>query len=127
MESNLPSWTKYVVAVAVVAILVVVVRHYQHQADQEAWAVVGSEGVLQGDIEALEAAREQAKGSSASTLLSLMLAQQLYENGGQDNFQRAAQVAREALDQDGSHALAPHLQRVLEAVESFEVAPAADA
>ncbi len=123
----MPSWAKVAIAAAAVAIVFVVARNLKAQADEEAWAVVGSEAVLQGDIEAMEAAREQVKGSSAATLLSLMLSQRLYELGGTQNFERARQVAGEALDSDPDHRLASNLRRVLEAVDSFEVAPAADA
>ena len=127
MDSKLPSWTKYAVAAAVVAIAFVVVRNLNAEAEEAAWAVVGEESVLQGDVEAMEAAREQVKGTPAATLLSLMLSQRLYELGGAENFERARQVASEALDAEPDHLLAANLRRVIAAVDSFEVAPSADA
>lgn len=123
----LPTWTKYAVAAAVVAVAIVIVRSMRERADEAAWAVLAEPEVQQGSVEALEDARERVRGTDAEAPVTYLLAHRLYELGGEQNFERARQVAREALEAQPDHPMAGDFRALLDAIDSFRTAPAAQA
>jgi hypothetical protein len=114
---------KVLLAGAVIAILVVVFRSQSQSAEHAGWKTYGTAEEKGFTVEALEAARDEAKDSSAEPWIAYKLVLKLYEAGGRSNLSRAQGVARETMDRFPGHPTLPWLQRLLHAAESFATVP----
>ena len=120
----MPSWTKYLLIAGVAALVLVLVQNWRAQTDAAAWAVVAGEAVRNGDVDAMESALVQVRGTSAEPHLAYLTAQRLYELGGEANFDRARSLASTSLAEIGDHPMREAFEELLAAVDSFEGAPA---
>jgi hypothetical protein len=109
-----------------VALVLVLVQTWRAQADSRAWEALTIEGVREGDVDAMERALVQVRGTSAEPMLTYMTAQRLYELGGPGNFERARSLAGTALSEHPDHPLAGDFELLAAAIDSFAVAPAPD-
>ena len=120
MKSPMHPMLKVLVAVTVVAIAVVVIQSQRTVAEQQAWGRF-AEAREQGlSVESLETARDQVRGTSAEPWVDYQLALKLYDTGGTENFERARQVAQEAIDRHSGHATSELLRKLIVALESFD-------
>jgi hypothetical protein len=113
---------KVVIAVTVLAIVVVVIQSRRGEAEQQAWGHFATARAASDNgptVESLETARDQVRGSSAEPWVDYQLALKLYDAGGMDNFERARQVAQEALDRNPDHATADLLRNLVEALDTY--------
>jgi len=119
MKSPMNPMLKVVIAVTVLAVVVVVIQSRRGAAEQQAWghyAAARADGL---SVEALETARDQVRGSSAEPWVDYSLALKLYDTGGAENFERARQVAQEAIDRHPDHTTTELLRGLVRALESF--------
>jgi hypothetical protein len=114
---------KVLLVAAALAIVVVVVRHQGQADEQSGWAQYGTAEAQGLTVEALEAAREQTRDTSAEPWIAYQLAIKLYAAGGRTNFDRSKQIAQEALGKYPDHPSASHLRRLIEVVDSYSTVP----
>jgi hypothetical protein len=119
MKSPMHPMLKVVIAVTVVAIAVVVIQSRKGVAEQQAWGHYAEARAAGLTLESLETARDQVRGSTAEPWVDYQLALKYYDAGGAENFERARQVAQEAIDRHPKHATAETLRGLVTALESY--------
>ena len=120
MTSPMHPMLKVLLAVTVLAIAVVVIQSQRRNAEQDAWGYYAAARAQGLSVEALDAARDQVRGTSAGPWVDYRLALKLYDAGGAENFERALQVARDAIDRHPDHVTSELLRDLVEALTSFE-------
>ena len=105
-------------AVAVTAILVVVVRDRLEASDLAGWDRLAEARSGGFTVEKLEKAWIEADGTSAEPWAAYQLAMLLYDEG--TDMDRAKQVADAALRAFPDHPIAPMLDSLLQALDSYE-------
>jgi len=115
---NAGPWIKIGIAVAVLAVVGVIVVSQRQQADEAGWAELAA-ARQEGSVEALEDARETARGTSAEPWINFHLTMALYEAGGSSDLQRAIQVAEESISDHPDHVATGFLRNQLPALESY--------
>jgi hypothetical protein len=106
---------------AAVTLVAVVALHFSQSGAQSAWETLAAAHDPSPTVESLEAARDRAASTPAGPWIDYQLAVALFDRGHSGDLERAVQIAREALAGHPDHAVAPPLQRLLEAVESYRV------
>lgn len=113
-------WIKAAIAVAAVAIIVVVFTAQRAASREAAWSQLAAARAGNFSVEALEDAREAAKGTDAEPWIVYRLTYSLYLEGTPADLERARQVASAAVQDYPDHALTPMLQDMLEKIGSFQ-------
>lgn len=106
------------IAVALLAVVAVIITTQMNQADEAGWAELAA-ARQEGSVEALETARETARGTSAEAWINFHLAMALYSSGTSSDLQRAIQVANESISDYPDHAATGFLRDQLPALESY--------
>lgn len=103
--------------VLLTGIALVVVKDRLRAAELAAWDRLGQARASGFDTPTLEEARLALEGTVAEPWISFHLAVQLYASG--TDLDRARAIAVGSLEQHPSHAMAPALSRLVEALDSF--------
>lgn len=119
-EAVLRPWLKIAGALGALAIAFVAYRAYQETQEDKAWSALARARQQGMSIAALEAARDDSRGSSAEAWVNFHLAFALFEEGGADNFGRAREVATLTLDAHPRHPAAAMLRDLVEAIETYQ-------
>jgi hypothetical protein len=107
-------------AVVVLAIVAVVVQHQMQTSTSTSWQTLASAEAGGSTVEALEDARAQAHDSPAGPWIDYQLAVKLFDRGEEGDFDRARQVAQEALARiPADHATRPWLEDLIAAIGSY--------
>lgn len=120
MKSPMHPMLKVLLAMTVLAVVIVVIQSQGQDAETDAWGHLAAARAQGLTVEALETARDQVRGSSAEPWLDCQLAVKLYEAGGAESFERARQVAQEAIDRHPEHVTSERLRNLIAAIASFE-------
>ena len=88
--------------------------------DAAAWDALAVARLAGNNIEALETALDQTRGSDAEPYARLQLASACLAEGGPENTQRARQVADEGLQALPDHPTATWLEKISSAAASFD-------
>jgi len=113
-------WIQAAVGLAVLAMIGVLISETRTAAVNDAWSALALARLDEDPIPALESAREAADGTSAEPWASFELAMMLYDDGGAEERQRAEQVAQATITEHPDHAVAPLLQKLLTALNTYE-------
>jgi hypothetical protein len=114
---------KALIAVTVIAIIIVVYRSQSQADEQSGWAQYGAAEAKGMSVEALESARDQAKGTSAEPWIAYELAMKLCTTGGHSNLDRSKQIAQETLSNYPDHPVAEWLKKLVAVADSFAGVP----
>jgi hypothetical protein len=105
---------------AAVTLLAVVAFHFSQGGAQSAWETLAAAQDPAPTVESLEDARDRAASTPAGPWIDYRLAVALFDRGQPGDLERASQIAREALAAHPDHVVSTPLQRLLEAVDSYQ-------
>jgi hypothetical protein len=115
-------WAQVLVLLALVAVGLLAIRERDHASDQRAWEELASARSSVSPVQALEASRELAVGTSAESFAAFYLALELAA-GSSNDFARASEVARAAATASPDHPLSSMLSRISACLEEYRIEP----